>query len=261
MAYLLAAATYGDLFFSADRRFEALAAPALRATVGLHLVTLIVVTLRWRQLPAVTVAQVLSIIAFAVAAVYLFVEWRGRERSTGFWLVSLAFLFQLLASLLRDPAPPDRELFHNPLFATHVSLALLGYAAFVVAAGYGFLFLRLYRELKIGRFSTFFGKLPPLEVLETMMAGALAVGFMAFTGAVGLGVFWAEQRLQVSWIQDPQILTTIATWAFYGVVLLLRRLGRWQGRQTAIGSLIGFVAILSSLLAVRLFLSDFHGTL
>ncbi len=37
-------------------------------------------------------------------------------------------------------------------------------------------------ELKAGRFYTFYGKLPPLEVLERMMLGALSAGFV--TGAV-----------------------------------------------------------------------------
>ena len=116
-------------------------------------------------------SQALSIVAFAVAVVYVFVEWHGRARSTGFWLVSLVFFFQLLSSLFTRPNPPDRAIFHDPFFALHVSLALLGYAAFVVGAAYAFLFLQLYRDLKAGRFSTFYGKLPPLEVLERMMIG------------------------------------------------------------------------------------------
>ena len=89
--------------------------------------------------------------------------------------------------MLTRANPPQREIFHDPLFAAHVSLALLGYAAFVVGAGYAFLFLQLYRDLKAGRFSTFYGKLPPLEVLERMMLGALSVGFVALTGAVLTG--------------------------------------------------------------------------
>jgi hypothetical protein len=131
----------------------------------------------------VTVSQALSMVAFAVAIVYLFVEWHGRERSTGLlagrpWSSSSSSSPRCWAAAAA--APGDLP---HPLFASHVSLALLGYAAFVVAAGYGFLFLELYRELKAARFSTFYGKLPPLEVLERMMTGALGVGFVALTGA------------------------------------------------------------------------------
>jgi ABC-type uncharacterized transport system permease subunit len=142
-----------------------------------------------------------------------------------------------------------------------VLLALLGYTAFVVAAGYGFLYLQLYRDLKGGRFSTFYGKLPPLEVLERMMMGALLVGFVALTGAVATGAFWANRLYQDQWLHDPKILFTLATWVLYAAALLLRRLRRWQGRQTALASLAGFGAILFSLMAVNFFFTDFHGFL
>ncbi len=260
VAYLLVAIAYGFLFFASHPVAERVATPALRGTVLFHLAYLAALTYQWRQFPAATVSQALSIVAFAVAVVYVFVEWHGRARSTGFWLVSLVFFFQLLASMLTRPNPPDRAIFHEPFFAVHVSLALLGYAAFVVAAGYAFLFLQLYRDLKGGRFSTFYGKLPPLEVLERMMLGALFVGFVALTGAVVSGAIWAQQHFD-AWWQDPKILFTCATWALYAAALLLRRLRRWQGRQTALASLTGFGAILFSLVAVNIFFTDFHGFL
>lgn len=261
LGYLLAAIAYGLLFFAEHPLARRSATPLLVATVVLHLAFLTAVTLRFQQFPAVTVSQALSVVAMAVAVVYLFVEWHGRERSTGFWLVSLVFLFQLLSSLLRTPEPPDREIFHSVLFASHVSLALLGYAAFVVSAGYAFLFLELYRELKAGQFSTFFGKLPPLEVLERMMTGALIIGFATLTGAVALGIVWAEKQFPGQWLRDPKILFTFGVWALYGLALVLRRLRRWHGRQTAVASLAGLGAILFSLLAVNLLFSDFHGFL
>ncbi|HEX9940986.1 MAG TPA: cytochrome c biogenesis protein CcsA [Thermoanaerobaculia bacterium] len=261
LAYLLVAVDYGFLFFASHPVAERTATPALRGTVLLHLAYLAALTVQWRQFPAATVSQALSIVAFAVAVVYVFVEWHGRARSTGFWLVSLVFFFQLLSSLLNRPKPPDRAIFHDPFFAAHVSLALLGYAAFVVGAGYAFLFLQLYRDLKAGRFSTFYGKLPPLEVLERMMIGALSVGFVTLTGAVVTGAIWAERLYHDAWLRDPKILFTLATWVLYAAALLLRRLRRWQGRQTALASLAGFGAILFSLVAVNFFFTDFHGFL
>jgi HemX protein len=264
LAYLLVAIDYGFLFFASQPFAERTATPALRGTVLLHLAYLLGEVVQWRQLPAATVPQALSVVAFAVAVVYVFVEWHGRARTTGFWLVSLVFFFQLLstvlAAMLPHSSPPDRPIFHDPFFSLHVSLALLGYAAFVVAAAYAFLFLQLYRDLKAGRFSTFYGKLPPLEVLEKMMIGAIWVGFVTLTGAVVTGVLWSE-RTNTGSLSDPKILSTLAIWALYGAALLMRRLRRWQGRQTALASLTGFGVILFSLMAVNLFLTGFHGFL
>jgi ABC-type uncharacterized transport system permease subunit len=261
LLYLGVAIAYGFVFFASHAVADRLATPALRGTVLFHLVFLSALAVHHHQFPAATVSQALSIVAFAVAVVYVFVEWHGGERTTGLWMVGLVFIFQLLSSILTRPNPPDRAIFHNPFFATHVSLALLGYAAFVVGAAYAFLFLQLYRDLKAGRFSTFYGKLPPLEVLEKMMIGAIWVGFATLTGAVATGAFWAERLHEGAWLRDPEILVTLATWVLYASALLLRRLQRWQGRQTALASLAGLGAILLSLVTVNFFFTGFHGFL
>jgi ABC-type uncharacterized transport system permease subunit len=259
VAYLLVAVDYGFLFFAGQSLSRRSASIGLRAVLAFHLFYLVLLTLRWQQLPAANVSQGLSIVAFAVVAVYAIVEWMGNERTTGFWLVSIAFFFSLLSSVLAGSVPPQQELLHNPVFFAHAALALIGYAAFAVAASYGFLFLRLYRELKAGKFSLFFGKLPPLEVLERMMSGALLVGFVALTGAVTTGLVWAHEVLPPGeWLGDTKIVATLVTWALYAGALLLRRLRRWQGREVAIASLAGFGTVLFSFFAVNLWLSDFH---
>jgi ABC-type uncharacterized transport system permease subunit len=256
--YALATAIYGLLFFRGDAAARRLASPLLQGTVALHLVWLGWLTWRWQQFPSATVSQALSVVAFAIALVYLFLEWLGGERATGVWLVGQVLVFQLLAAVLNQPRPPRRELFEHPLFGIHVFLALLGYAAFAVAASYGFLFLRLYRELKGARFSVFYGKLPPLEVLERMMTGALVVGFLALTGALLDGAVWLRQIAPTEWRADPTVLLSLATWALYGGALLLRRMRRWQGRQTAVASLAGLGVIVVSLVAVNALVSGFH---
>ncbi len=259
IGYLLVATAYGRVFFTGDERSEKIAAPALAVLLAGHLAALVLLAFRWHQFPAATISQALSLLAFAVAAVYALLERLGRDRTTGFWLVGLAFTFQFLSSLLARPTPPDFARLHDPLVSVHVALGVLGYAGFAVAAAYGFLFLQLYRELKGRRFSTFFGKLPPLEVLERMMNGALVAGWLALTGAVAAGLFSAERLVEGAWQSDPKILATLATWALYGLALALRRLRRWQARQTAIVSLAGLAAILFSIVAVNLFLTAFHG--
>jgi ABC-type uncharacterized transport system permease subunit len=259
LAYGLATAAYGSLFFTASKAARRWASPLLDVAVGMHLAYLGWLIWRWGQFPGATVSQALSVVAFAVAIIYLFLEWLGGERATGLWLVGQVFVFQLLAVVLHEPQPPRRELFEHPLFGIHVFLALVGYAAFAVAASYGFLFLRLYRELKRARFSVFYGKLPPLEVLERMMSGALVVGFVALTGALLDGVVWVHQ-LGVDWQHDPMILLTFVTWLLYGAALVLRRFRHWQGRQTAVASLAGLGVIVVSLVAVHTLVVGFHRT-
>jgi ABC-type uncharacterized transport system permease subunit len=253
------AGAYALLFFGRGAWPQRLATPLLWSGFALHLAYLVTLTLEWRQFPATTVSQALSVMAFAIAAIYLLLEHLVRERSTGFWLLAQVWAFQLLAVILGPAEAVRREPFGHPLFALHVALALLGYAAFAVAASYGFLFLRLYRELKGSRFPIFYGRLPALQVLDRMMTGALVVGFVALTLALLDGAVWIQQlgRNDVAW-HDPTVLVSLVTWGLYGAALLLRRLHRWQGRQTAIACLAGLGVIVVSLLGVHLLAAGFH---
>lgn len=261
LAYLLTAGAYARVFVSGVRAGSGAASALLWGSLGLHALYLVALAVHWRQFPAATISQGLSVVAFAVGVTYGLVEWLGRERATGAWIVAGIFLVQLLASLLRRPeAVAQSELLQSAPFAAHAFLALMAYAAFLMAATYAFLFLELYRELKRGTFSLFFGKLPPLEVLERMMAGSLHVGFAALTGAVAIGGVWAYRLYGRAWLGDPIVLLTLATWALYGLALFLRRIRHWHGRQTAVASLAGLGAILVSLLVVNFVVGNFHAT-
>ncbi len=252
LLYLGATAGYGFWFFAGSVRAQTWARGLFTTVLGLHLVHLVMLTLESGQFPAATISQMLGALAFAVAVVYALVEWTSREQATGFWMLTLAFILQLLSSFLTADLSPQRAILSHPLFAIHVAMGLIGYAAFVVGAGYGFLFLRLYAEIKRSRFSNFFGKLPPLEVLERMMAGALLVGFLSLTGVVISGVVWAVQVYQQPWLTDSKILFSLATWGFYGLALTLRQVRGWGGRQTAFASLVGLAAIICSIFAINL---------
>lgn len=258
LLYLGAVIGYGRSFLAEKPAGQVLVRRLLIATLGLHLLYLVLLTLRWQQFPAATVSQALSALAFAIALVYVVAERYGGSRATGVWLLTVAFGFELLAALLRSTSPPHFERFESPLFAIHVSLALIGYAGYVVAACYGFLFLRVYADLKRGRFSRFFGTLPPLEVLDRMMVIALVIGTVALGGAVISGGAWADSLLPPGWQTDPKILITLATLLFYGNVLALRKFRHLPGRPIAVASLFGFGVLLFSLLAVNLFFSRFH---
>lgn len=259
IVYLTAAIGYGGLFSSGSARAGLAGSLCLRLGVLLHLLYLAALAARYAQFPAVTVSQVASGIACAVAIVYLVLEWRSRERSTGMWILGFVALFQLLASLTVSDRVPALEAFASPLFGIHVAMALLAYAAFTLAAGYGVLFLSLYRELKGERFQTFFNRLPPLEILERMLRGAMTGGLLCLTGAIGAGALAAHDVGIEGWIRDPWSLVTLATWGLYAVTLALRRSHRWQGHQIAVASLAGIALILVGLLTVHVGAPRFHG--
>ncbi len=259
LGYFALVVTYALLFLRRHPVAERLAPPLLLTTLCLHLAYLFALGTKWQQLPAATVPQGLTLVAFTAALVYGVVEWIGDEKATGVWMITLVFLLQLFSAVTVSSAPPPvLDLFRSPVFVLHVCLAFGGYTAAVVAAVYGFLFLSLRRELKSGRFRLFFGRLPALEILDRMTVGALAVSFVGLAGAVAGGIFWGVQIGYDVWWRDTEILFTVGVCLVFGCALLLRRMGRLQGRQTALVSLAGLLLILSSLVISNFFSRGFH---
>ncbi|MCB1037203.1 MAG: cytochrome c biogenesis protein CcsA [Acidobacteria bacterium] len=259
LAYLLLVVDYSILFLRRHPLAERLAPPLLLFTLCLHLAFLFALGAKWQQLPTATIPQALSLVAFAAALVYGVVEWIGDERTTGVWMMTLVFLLQLLSSVTTGPEPPpELHLFRSPAFVVHISLALVGYSAAVVAAVYGFLFLSLHRELKSGRFRLFFGRLPPLEILDRMTTGALVVSFLGLAGAVAGGMVWGVHIGYAVWWRDPKVLLTVVVAAGFGTALLLRQLRRWQGRQLALTSVVGLLLILLSMMIGNFVSGGFH---
>ncbi len=195
-------------------------------------------------------AQILSLIAFGLAASYLAVEILCRERTAGMWVLLPALFFQLLASLLhREAATAGLQALADLRFSIHLGCLLLAGTALAVAAIFGFLHTRLARQLSGGRFSRVYGNLPRLETLERMTATGLGLGTTALTAALIEAALWLRDLYPTDWWRDPRVLLVLATWGFYAGGLLLRLSPRNRGPRTAFVSLAGFGGVLGALAA------------
>jgi ABC-type transport system involved in cytochrome c biogenesis permease subunit len=139
----------------------------------------------------------------------------------------------------------------------------LGYVALSVAAVYGTMYALLYRELKGHRVGLIFRRLPNLETLARLNQGAVIFGWVALTLAILLGSIWAQDLTSRGWLQgtfytDPKFLLTLALWLLYSLTLGGRYLLRWPNRQVAYLSVLAFILMLGSSLAVNLLLPSFH---
>ncbi len=252
-AYLGTALAYGRLYLRRESAARWLAPLGLHLTVFAHLAQLggpmlAAPILEWAVFPASDAAGSLSLLALSVALVYLGCEWAARSRATGFWMVGLAFFFQVFAAVLEQlggrPEPAGTP---DPLFATHRALTLAAFAACAVAAAYGFLHLNIDREDRSGHFTLLFGNLPRKATLERMTSVALWCAFAGLAAAFGTGVRWALLHLPETWFLEPKILALLFGGLLYGAILAVRRSASWRGRRTALLSLVGLVAILFSL--------------
>lgn len=263
LGYLLAALGYLVVFLESPDWARPWATRVTLGTTGLHLAYLVLLTIAFRHVPVANAWEGFTFVAFAMAVIYLTLEWRWKDKATGIFLMVPVLFFQVLSSAFVTHTREVDEILRSPLFGVHVTAALLGYVALSVAAVYGAMYILLYRELKKHRVGLIFRRLPNLETLSRLNTGALLFGWIALTLAIVWGTIWAwglvsSGLLDGGFYTDPKFLLTLALWVLYGVTLGGRYLFRWPNRQLAYLSMVAFVFMVGSSLAVNLFLPSFH---
>ena len=262
LGYLAAMVAYLGVF-TEKTALERVATPLAWGVVLIHAAYLMLEAVAFRHVPVANTWESLTFIAFAVALVYLVLEWRQGERSTGVFVLGAALLLQTLSSAFITHTQEVPEILRSSMFAVHVTAALLGYVGLAISAIYGIMYLLQYRQLKQQHVGLLFQRLPNLETLSRLNIGALGLGWIALTLAILAGMAWASTlqlsgELEGSFLADPKFLLTVGLWVLYGLCLGGRYVLRWANRTLATVSIVGFVLMLGSSLMVTLVLSSFH---
>ncbi|HVO50217.1 MAG TPA: cytochrome c biogenesis protein CcsA [Thermoanaerobaculia bacterium] len=204
----------------------------------------------------------MKLFGFFLAVLSVVLELRHRDRALGPVLMPAALFFMLLALLEAPgagrPAPnPDLK---GAIFALHVTLNMLAYAAFAVSCALSILYLAAGRALKSHRLSGPATRLPTLSYLERANRTSLGLGSIALGTGLALGFFWASRVWTPDhphWALDPKIFFALGTLFFYLFVLVRARRGA-PGVSTARLSIAGFALVLLSYTAVNMFVSKLH---
>jgi ABC-type uncharacterized transport system permease subunit len=159
---------------------------------------------------------------------------------------------------LRGDAPPAEG--SQALVAVHVLMALSAYAAFLLAAGAGVLYLVQQRAVRRGVATLVSDQLPSLQRLDRLTFGLLLVGLPLLTVALLVGLGQAHALGARALWADPTVASAVVLWAFYAVVLLLRGTARVRGRKVAWATIVGFVAVLATFLGTSLLGDHDHPT-
>jgi ABC-type transport system involved in cytochrome c biogenesis permease subunit len=257
-AYLLAAAA---AVWSLPARREQLAWAAVlltQAGFACHTAAVVLRGLELRRLPFMTLAEVISLVIWAVILLELWLERRQRIRPLSAFVLPVVVALGLgLPSGLRAMAlgAPVR----SGWIAVHVALVLVGLAALVLNFGGALMYLLQERQLKRKRSGTVRRRLPPLETLDRLTIATLTAGFPFLTVGLLLGVLSARRAWGSVVAFDPLAFLSILMWIVYAATLLGRVTGHWRGRRAAYFSIVGFCVLLITLSAGA-FLNGRHGS-
>jgi ABC-type uncharacterized transport system permease subunit len=141
------------------------------------------------------------------------------------------------------------------VFAFHVTLAMLAYAAFALSFVLSLLYLIQNRQIRRGRTGILFARLPALDVIGRMNRTSVTIGLLVLSVSVVLGVAWAR-RVWTAPV-DAKLAWALVTLFVYGVLLWMDRRG-WAGPRVALLSIVGFLLVLFSYTFVNLYLSHSH---
>ncbi len=213
---------------------------------------------RARQLGSVpyrTLAGSMSLFGWMLAVAYLVLLIRHRERSIGPFLIPFIVLFSAIGVLIPFQASTARPETRGPLFALHVTLAILAYAAFTLSFVLSLLYLIQSRQIRRARTGVLFARLPALEVIGRMNRTAVSIGLYSLCISVVLGAAWAHQVW--SGIGDAKLVWALFTLLLYGFLLWMDRRG-WKGQRVALLSIVGFGIVIFSYTFVNIYLSRAH---
>jgi HemX protein len=256
--YFLLVGTYGRAFFSDIKWAQRIKTPLLAVIIALHLTYLLLRTVAFSHPPVTNLFEIFSVLAFSVALTYLVIELRAQHAETGYFILNIAFFFQLASSLFIKDSSQVPEILRSLFFGLHVTAALLGYAAITIGGAYGFLYLMLYHEMKATRFGVIYKKLPTLETIERMAVTAIRLAFVILGCAITFGIIWLHRVYANVYYNDPKLIGTVIIWILYGFLAVAPGVRNFKGRRMMIVAILGFVVAIFSMTVVNIFFSGFH---
>jgi cytochrome c-type biogenesis protein CcsB len=237
------------------------AAVLLGAGALLQLIDFATGALQTGNLPVTNFGQSLSFLSWLTAVAGLIVIVRFRMKVVGTFVAPIVFIVLGIATVTMG----DRRLIvpatlRSAWLPVHVTLAFLGYALFVLAAGVSIVYLIYERRLKAKRLSLKDGgSAPSLEKLDRVNYHLLGWGFLMLTLAIISGSIWAGTTWGHFWSWEPQESWSLVIWLLYAALLESRLTIGWRGKRAAALTLVLFSVLICSFLGVSLITPGKHG--
>jgi HemX protein len=256
--YFVTLAVYFYDFLKGEKKLVNVKRVFLFITLFLHLIYIVLRTIAFDHPPITNVFEIFTILAITISFSYFLVELVSDIRGTGPFIIILSLIFQLISSLFIQDLTEVKDVLRSNLLGTHVISALLGYSGFTISAVYGFLYLVLYKDIKLNKFGLIFNRLPNLEVLERLSLYSAIIGFIALTIAIIIGIIWLPVAFPKFSYLDPKLIGSTLVWLLYAIGITSKVLGNWRGKKLVILSITGFVVAIISTILSNFIAQSFH---
>ncbi|HEV2386353.1 MAG TPA: cytochrome c biogenesis protein CcsA [Candidatus Acidoferrales bacterium] len=255
--YLASLGLYLRFLYTGRRLTGQLAALALGLGLAGHYLALVARSHSVHSVPYNDLHGSLSLFGWLLGATYLGLELYYHQRAMGAFVVPFIVLLYTLGTWPGHAVPATTQE-RGALFALHVTLSILAYAAFALAFVVSGIYLLQDRRLRRHSPGDVVWRFPALDGLERMSRGSVLVGLVSLGAGVALGLIW-QRRIQGHFqIADPKVLVTVLMFALYAGYLRVSHAGGWRGARASLLCLLNFLIVIFSYAVVNVYLSRFH---
>jgi ABC-type transport system involved in cytochrome c biogenesis permease subunit len=256
--YVLSFICYARYLYGNNAWIGRLATVFLAAGVLAHYVALLERS-RWTHtVPYDDLYGSMSLFAWLLGVTYLGLEVYHGQRSVGAFVTLLLIIWTALVMAFAPAAAPSTPAARGPLFALHVTLNTLAYAAFGLSFVLSVIYLIQNRVLKARRPGLTFWRFPALDVLDGMSRSSVLVGLVALAVGMSFGFVWQHRLSGHFSAADPKIIVTVVIFALYVAYSWLAVKAGWRGARAARICALNFILVLFSYTIVNLYLTSFH---
>jgi ABC-type transport system involved in cytochrome c biogenesis permease subunit len=227
-------------------------------TIFVHLIYLVLRTLAFDHMPITNVFEIFTVLAFSISFSYYILELLTDIRGTGPFIIIISIIFQVISTAYIEDLVEVQDVLRSNLLGIHVFSALLGYSGITVSAVYGFLYLTLYKEIKLNKFGLIFDRLPNLELLEKLSFYAAVFGFVLLTITITIGIIWLPRAFPDFSYTDPKLVGTSIVWLLYGIGIASKMMGKLHGKKVVSLSIVGFLIAIVSTMFTNFISRSFH---
>ncbi len=140
---------------------------------------------------------------------------------------------------------------HTVEFRIHLSLGMLAYSLFTIAALQALLMTLLERRLRGRTVGGPLASLSPLLTMESVLFKLIGLGFVLLTLTLITGAVFSETIFQQAMKFNHKTLFALISWMIFAALLTGRLRYGWRGRKALRWTLSGFSALLLAYVGSR----------
>ncbi|MBS3949035.1 MAG: cytochrome c biogenesis protein CcsA [Dethiobacter sp.] len=219
-----------------------------------------------QRLPFVGHYEFGNLFIWATALVYIWTEWRLKEKyyAVGAFITPLLMLYFAYLTVIPSIIPavvvsrahrPLLPILQSDWLSIHVASSVFGYAGFTLAFAGAMIWLL---KKSISAESPLSRVLPVGEALDEYIYRASGFGFLFQTVMIISGAIWADISWGRYWGWDPKEMWSLITWFVFAVYLHARFTREWTGWRAIALVALGWVAMLFTWIGVAWLLPGLH---